>query len=95
MVDREFAQYEIGVDTGLQRASAQPGFRGPDGQGGNVLNVDTAALAVTIGFGRSYSGHFDNLRPLLPADLPEPWRSECEQIITDWVEHIAEEEFNS
>lgn len=71
LVDKEFASYEIGVDHGLQRASAQPGFSGGDGDGGNVFKVEQHA--VTVGYGRSYSAAFDELRPLLPEIIPQSW----------------------
>lgn len=71
LVDKEFASYEIGVDHGLQRASAQPGFQGGDGDGGNVFVIDQAG--VTVGYGRSYSAAFDELRPLLPEIIPQSW----------------------
>lgn len=85
LVDRELAKHEIGVNTGLQRASASPGFK--DAAGGNVFNV--AAGAVTIGFGRKYSVHFDAARPLLPETLPAPWQEKVESVALRWAEGIA------
>lgn len=62
----------IGIDTGLQQASASPGFQGSDGKGGNIDIV--TETSVTVGYGREYSGYFDAARPLLPTVLPEAWR---------------------
>jgi len=48
---------QIGVDTGLMRATIQPGFSDPDGKGGNVMEVKGGE--VTVGFGRAYAKYFD------------------------------------
>lgn len=48
---------QIGVDTGLMRATVQPGFSDPDGKGGNVMEVSGGE--VTVGFGRAYAKYFD------------------------------------
>ncbi|WP_431851384.1 hypothetical protein, partial [Allosphingosinicella sp.] len=50
LIDAAVAQHSIGVDTGLQRASARPSFLGSDGKGGNVLQV--TGNQVTVGYGR-------------------------------------------
>lgn len=73
---------EIGVNTGLQRASAAPGFRAGDGQGGNVFELDNTS--VTVGYGREYSEHFDKDRPLLPNGLPDAWAKELEVTLGQW-----------
>lgn len=82
-------QSDIGVDTGLQRASASPGFTGPDGQGGNLFEQDEDS--VTVGYNREYSGYFDEARPLLPDELPQEWQEHQDQIVTDWAEKIFKE----
>lgn len=89
LVDREVAKHEIGVDTGLQRASAKPGYRGPDSKGGNVHRID--ADEVTVGYGREYSGWFDEKRKLLPEELPDSWTEKLERIVTTTAETIAQE----
>lgn len=89
MIDREFARHEIGVDTGLQRASAEPGYSGPDGQGGNVHQVE--GNQITVGYGREYSGYFDEQRPLLPEQLPDSWTERLEAIVTRTADQIASE----
>lgn len=79
-VDAEYAKHQIGVDQGRLRNSAQPGFKGDDGEGGNVFEVtDTMA---TVGYGRSYAGHFDKLRELLPdeGEVPADWIAGAEAI---------------
>lgn len=88
-VDKEVANHEIGVDTGLQRASAQPGYTGADGKGGNLLDVSGAQ--VTVGYARSYSQHFDTARPLLPATMPEKWQKTLDGLVQDWAETIIQE----
>lgn len=80
---------DIGVDTGLQRASASPGFIGPDGKGGNFFEQDETS--VTVGYNREYSKYFDEARPLLPDELPQEWQEHQEQIVTDWAEKLLEE----
>ena len=82
-------QNEIGVDTGLQRASASPGFVGPDGKGGNFFVQD--ADSVTVGYGREYSEHFDAQRPLLPDTLPDEWVQHQEEVLKEWAEKIIDE----
>lgn len=77
---------QIGVDTGLQRASASPGFVGPDGKGGNYFRLE--ASAVVVGFNRSYSEYFDRHRKLLPSELPKKWEEGLEQIVVNWAEDI-------
>ena len=84
------ASTSIGIDTGLQQASASPGFKGSDGKGGNILEVTDTS--VTVGFGREYSEHFDALRPLLPIELPESWRQKCEDIKDRRISQILKEE---
>jgi len=80
---------EIGVDTGLQRASAQPGFQGGDGKGGNLFEIDDTG--VTVGFAREYSVYFDEDRTLLPETLPEPWAEAQEEVIKEWAQNILDE----
>lgn len=81
---------QIGVDTGLLRASASPGYRG-DADGGNIFKVDEQAGEVTVGFGRSYAEYFDEDRPLFPVDLPTEWENELDDIIHEHYETILEE----
>lgn len=91
LVDAMVANHEIGVDTGLQRASAKPGFRADDSDGGNVLAV--RENAVTAGYGRSYSKHFDKKRPLLPSDLPAAWRKNLEAMTENWATGVIRRYF--
>lgn len=85
--------YQIGVDTGLQLNSAGPGYSGPDGKGGNVMTYTEDT--VTVGFGRSYSGHFDKHRKLIPDLLPEPWRKELEGMVAAMGGKIIEDKLES
>lgn len=77
----------IGVDSGLMRAAALPGYRGND----RIYKINEAASEVTVGFGRSYAEYFDNLRPLLPEDIPETWEADIEEIIEDHYNSIFKE----
>ncbi len=70
--------YQIGVDTGLQRNSASPGYTAPDGKGGNVMTRTDDS--ITVGFGRSYSKYFDKNRKLIPDVLPVDWMTDLEEI---------------
>lgn len=81
---------DIGVDTGLQRNSAAPGYSGGDGKGGNVHEFD--ALHVTVGFGRTYSEYFDDDRPLLPDPMPPEWVDELNDIVNDHYTEILDKE---
>lgn len=85
LIDKEVSRHMIGVDTGLQRASASPGFKG-DVDGGNVFNVDAKLGQATVGFRRTYSDYFDEDRKLIPERLPADW--------LESLENIAEEHFN-
>lgn len=77
---------QIGVDSGLQRASAAPGFVASDGKGGNVLEVEEEA--VTVGYGRDYSEYFDEKRKLLPDELPPAWEQDLDKTQEEWADEI-------
>ena len=87
---------QIGVDFGLQRASASPGFLGPDPNPDNPLGPDTGnvfeikGVGVTVGFGRSYSEYFDDKRKLLPPIIPEDWMKACEELASEWLVKIIQ-----
>lgn len=83
---------QIGVDTGLQRASASPGFIGKDGKGGNLFQLDTNV--VTVGYNRSYSGYFDEERSLLPKVLPEKWKKELDDLVQEWADDVVKKYFD-
>lgn len=84
------SSHQIGVDTGLLRNSATPGYKGPDGKGGNVLDV--SQHAVTVGFGRTYAEYFDRDRTLIPDPLPDDWMRELEQTVVKWTGDILSKE---
>lgn len=67
--------YDIGVDTGLQRASGSPGYRG-----GNQVFMKNE-VGVTVGYNMAYSKHFDKRRKLLPDEMPPEWMEELELIV--------------
>lgn len=77
---------QIGVDTGLLRNSATPGFQGSDGKGGNVLRIEGSS--VTVGYGRSYARYFDEKRPLLPDQVPQDWQADIDEIVNDWIDDV-------
>lgn len=76
----------IGVNTGLQRASASPGFRG------DAQAFVLGEAQITVGFNLSYSKFFDETRPLLPDPIPESWQRELEALVQDWADRIVKEE---
>lgn len=76
----------IGVDKRYQLASLQPGYGGPDGQGGNVFEIDNEG--VTVGVNRDYSHHFDSLREIFPDDLPAEFVQELEAALLDGLEEF-------
>lgn len=77
----------IGIDTGLQINSASPGFKAQGG--GNIMRLTNTDIEV--GYGRSYSEHFDKRRPLMPETLPDKWRQACEEIVARWAERLIKE----
>lgn len=83
-VYRQKGDVPIGIETGQQLGSSLPGFRGRDGLGGNIFEV--ADSSVTVGYGRSYSEHFDTRRPLLPPKLPAAWQERLEELAAAWGE---------
>ncbi len=56
---------QIGVDTGLMRASGQPGYAG---------NTQVGSTSVTVGYAMEYSHWFDETRKLLPEKMPDAWQ---------------------
>jgi hypothetical protein len=68
--------YQIGVDTGLQLNTLQPGYQG---SGGSSIEYDN--LGVTVGAAMNYSEYFDKWRPIIPEVLPEKWIKELEDLI--------------
>lgn len=95
---KELSSYQIGVDQGLQRSSAAPGFDDPkkiwelnasDADGGNIFVVDGGT--VTLGYGRSYSAAFDADRPIFPDQLPAGWREDAEKTLHDWTDEVVSE----
>lgn len=70
----------IGINTGLQLASASPGFKSAGG--GNIFRLSNSS--ITVGYGRSYSKYFDEQRELLPSVLPSSWRQILQGIAVRW-----------
>jgi len=77
---------QIGVDTGILRNCVTPGYRAPDGNGGNVMQV--TGNRVALKYDRSYAAYFDDVRPLFPPDdrLPKSWLDGVEQIVNEWID---------
>ncbi len=82
---------QIGVDTGLLRASARPGYRGADNNGGNVFDI--RGVQVTVGYGRNYAKYFDEKRPLFPKVIPQGWQEALDKRTEEWADKIAKEVF--
>jgi hypothetical protein len=76
--------YMIGVDKGLQRASGSPGKKGK--VEGGVFVVDVENMAITVGYGMSYSKYFDEKRKLIPDVIPEDWLREMEKLVAGVME---------
>lgn len=91
LIQKEVNQHEIGVDTGLQRASASPGFRARDGRGGNTYEFGPDR--ITVGYNRKYSTFFDEARPLLPDPLPQAWQQELDQRTEEFMQRLLERDF--
>jgi len=98
LVINEMSSYQIGVDQGLQRASAAPGFNDPakvwrlnpaDGEGENLFRVDGGT--VTLAYNRSYSAAFDSERPIFPEQLPQAWKDEAGDAVGDWADDRIKE----
>lgn len=71
---------QIGVDTGLQRASITPGYQGAD----KIFRVEE--VTVLVGFGRSYSKYFDIKRKLLSEKMPLLWF----EVLADMAKEFGE-----
>jgi len=86
--------YDIGVDTGLQRAAASPAYRGDH----QVFKKDE--VGVTVGFNMSYSKYFDHYedgtpkRKLMPDILPTEWFEEIERLTVKHMEVTLENSFH-
>jgi hypothetical protein len=86
---------QIGVDTGIMRNCVVPGYKAPDGKGGNILEVNGST--VTVGYAREYAPWFDEgterqpARPLMPDRMPEQWMTAIEKVVTDWASDIVAE----
>jgi len=102
LVIQEMSSYQIGVDTGLQRSAAAPGFADPhrvwkqippDDLGGNLFEID--AGAVVLGYDREYSSYFDYARPLFPDQLPDPWREDAEKAAGEAATEIVRDVLTS
>jgi hypothetical protein len=89
LIDKEVSRHEIGVDTGLQRSSASPGFSGQDGKGGNIFKV--SQTRVTVGYNRTYSKFFDVARTIMPEVLPSSWNKKLGNNIHNWSKRILKE----
>ncbi len=76
---------QIGVDRGLLRNSNNQGFRGPDGDGGN-LNRIVNGTTLILENGRSYAKHFDAVRPIYPETMPAAWVQGMDRIVRDWID---------
>lgn len=86
---RQVPKSQIGVDRGLLRNSATPGYAGPDGKGGNIFTV--TGSRVTVGYGRSYADYFDAVRQLMPDDdnPPKAWVDGVDAIVQEWIDDIG------
>ncbi len=80
--------YEIGVDKGLQRASATPGYKANPNQ-----VFDITEEFVTVGYGMNYSKYFDAKRKLFPDTLPAEWVTELESLAAQHNEQVLIESF--
>lgn len=61
---------QIGVDTGLMRASGMPGYNG---------NTEVGSTSVTVGYAMEYAHWFDETRKLLPATMPDEWQQALDE----------------
>lgn len=85
---------QIGVDTGMLRNSASPGFAG-DSEGGNIFEIQETALSVTVGFGRQYARFFHARRPLLPDQFPDRWIEDLNGIAEDFLKEKVAKRFGA
>lgn len=75
---------QIGVDTGLMRASGQPGAKGS--------LVPNGEQSVTVGYSMEYATYFDEIRPLMPDKMPAAWQNalddSAQRFINKYVEGV-------
>lgn len=89
---------QIGVDTGLLRSSAQPGFKGSattkDGQQRTASNVFVVnERSVTVGYAREYAEYFDEVRPLMPEVMPVEWQRALDDSAQRFIDQYVKGEF--
>lgn len=80
--------YEIGVDSGLQINTLQPGKSGTAGPSKVVQGN-----AVIVGAAMEYSQYFDEDRPIIPDVLPDIWVEELEAEAARFADEIMETVF--
>lgn len=81
--------YDIGVDTGLQRAAGSPAYRG------DHQTFTKTEVSVTVGYNMKYSKHFDKRRKLLPDEVPEEWMKELDSIVEKHLGAKLEQAFKA
>lgn len=88
-------QAQIGVDTGIMRNCVVPGYKAPDGDGGNILEI--RGSSVTVGYAREYVPWFDEgtdrmpARPIMPNTVPAPWQDKLEKVVSNWLQDITKD----
>jgi hypothetical protein len=80
--------YQIGVDTGLQIGTLQPGKSGTAGP-----SLEYTPGAVTVAAAMTYSPHFDKLRPIMSEHIPPAWLDELEELVIDHGAKVLETVF--
>lgn len=94
LVDQAMQNRQVGIDSGLQMASGQPGFEGPDGLGGNEFDVSGGSgTSLTVGYARRYSEYFDERHELIPDPIPNAWMEMLNQDASAWGASVFQEHF--
>lgn len=94
-IARPTAGAVIGVDTGLLRASSQPGFAKTATKGGTTRRATNVFIAsqsaVTVGYAREYADYFDAERKLLPEKLPPGYVKALDETAQRFLDKITRE----
>lgn len=94
-ITRPTAGAVIGVDTGLLRASSQPGFAKSETKDGKTRRASNVFIVkpneITIGYAREYADFFDSERKLFPERIPPGYAKALDETAQRFLDKITRE----